>query len=88
MDPNPYESPPLPAEPESPVAAPPEPARLAWLVLPTLAGVFIGEILLAPLTRALADPMVASICAGLGGLAGLAVGVALRVWVALRSNLT
>lgn len=88
MDPNPYESPPLPAEPERPVSLPQRPARFAWLVLPTLAGVFIGEILLSPLMRALGDPMVASISAGLGGLAGLAVGIILRVWVALRNSFT
>ncbi len=78
---SPYQSP--RAESQSAGAYPgEEPAprpRLAWLLLPVVIGGASGWVLLAPFVRCPGDPFGHWIGAGLGGLAGLALGMVLRV---------
>lgn len=80
---NPYESP--RAEPPSPgslgIAAGKKQSRLFLIALPTLAGAVLGSIVLASAARGPGDPSGHSIGAGLGGFAGIGVGVFIRAIV-------
>ena len=83
---NPYESP--RSESQSPEASsgeqPAPRSRLAWLLLPAAIGGASGSVLLAPYVRCPGDPFGHSIGAGLGGLAGLALGIVLRALAVQR----
>ena len=73
--------------PENPYKSPlSEPAidtkresRFKWIVLPAIAGGFLGQVFLADYVRGPGDPFGKSISFGLGGLIGLGFGLASRL---------
>ena len=73
-DPNPYSSPTAESR-LNPNPKSPRPFRARVYVIPAIIGALIGSVVLAPICRGPGDPGGHSIAAGLGGLAGLFIGV-------------